>query len=514
MNNLKQISRILLLIFLVSSCTAHFEQTNTNPDSFDVPGASAEHLFPTIYLGSANDMAYSAWFWNHELVQYTTFAGGTTRNENIYSITDANWLNRWNLYAKYANNSVHMLEVATRDNDDIFAALSLTWKVFHMSELTSMFGDIPYAEAFKGRTENLLRPKFDTQKEVFQQMFEELEQANTLYQSTKTTAFTGVNDYMYSNNIAKWRKFNNSIYLRLLMRVSGRTEMNVGAKITEIINNPTKYPIITSNAENAKVTFIGTDPLIYMFNPTQYSEADFTSAGRHLTEQVIKMMTFSTSVTDIDPRLPIYGTIKGSSWKGAVAGCPIGERSSTGCTKLNYETLCRADGDYTFISYDELMFIFAECALKGYISGGKTAAKDYYEKAITASMEKWSAYGAYMTNPVSISQADITAYLARPEVEFDIAKTQAELEELLANQKYLALFWVGMEGWHEYRRTGYPELVIGTGTLNDHILPTRFAYPTSTMATNAANANAALQNMGGANDMKTPVWWSKQAIGN
>jgi hypothetical protein len=70
-----------------------------------------------------------------------------------------------------------------------------------------------------------------------------------------------------------------------------------------------------------------------------------------------------------------------------------------------------------------------------------------------------------------------------------------------------------MEAYHEYRRTGYPVLTIGTGTFNDHVLPTRFGYPNTTISTNTANAQAALSNMGGGNDMKTPVWWSKKAIG-
>jgi hypothetical protein len=86
--------------------------------------------------------------------------------------------------------------------------------------------------------------------------------------------------------------------------------------------------------------------------------------------------------------------------------------------------------------------------------------------------------------------------------------------EFLGNQKYLALFWIGMEAYHEYRRTGYPVLTIGEGTqtYNDGILPTRFGYPPTTMSTNSANAKDALTGMGGENNMKTPVWWSKQAI--
>ncbi|MDR2652467.1 MAG: SusD/RagB family nutrient-binding outer membrane lipoprotein [Prevotellaceae bacterium] len=508
MKNIK-ILIIICSIILFNSCTADFLDTNKNPNAFEVGDAKPADMFVPILAGGANDWAYTTWFWNGELIQYTTFAGGTTRNENIYSIADGNWANRWNFYAKYANNANHMIQLAQKENDNIFKALGLTWKVFYMAELAEMFGDIPYSEAFQGDIGNI-KPKFDSQKEVFEQMFAELEEANTLYQSSSQN-FVAPIDIMYGANTAKWRKFNNSLYLRLLMRVNGRTEMNAGTKIQEILNNPNTYPVFESNADNAKCTFTGTEPYLYYFNRNDFDESSFTSAGRHLTEQVIKMTVFDGGAY-IDPRLPIYGVMKTGGWKGAVAGCPINERSTSGVARLNYETLVRNNGDYTFMDYAEVQFIFAEAALKGLISGGKDAAKNYYENAVKSSIQKWTAYGSLMTVPYSVTDADITDFLARSEVAFDLAKSNAELEELIANQKYLALFWIGMEAWHEYRRTGYPDLVIGTGTLNDHILPTRFAYPNTTMATNSANANEALQRMGGENDMKTPVWWSKKAI--
>ncbi|MDR2127416.1 MAG: SusD/RagB family nutrient-binding outer membrane lipoprotein [Prevotellaceae bacterium] len=509
---MKKIKKILLIIaatLCFVACTEDFLNTNENPNTFNVGNARPADMFVPILVGGANDWAYTTWFWNGELIQYTTFAGGTTRNENIYSIADGNWANRWNFYSKYANNANHMLQLAEEENDDIFKALGHTLKVFYLAELTEMFGDIPYSEAFKGNI-GLIRPKFDSQKEVFEQMFAELEEANTLYQSSSLN-FTSPLDIMYGANTAKWRKFNNSLYLRLLMRVSGRNEMNAGAKIQEILDNPSAYPVFESNDDNAKCVFSGATPFLYYFNRNDFDEPSFTSGGRHLTEQIIKMTVFDEG-TYTDPRLPVYGVMKPGGWKGAVAGCPISERKTSGVARLNFEVFVRNDGDYTFMDYAEVQFIFAEAALKGLISGGRTAAKSYYDNAIKASLQKWSSYGAYMTVPYTITDADITVYLAHPEVAFDIAKNDAELEKLIACQKYLALFWTGMEAWHEYRRTGYPDLVIGTGTLNDHILPTRFAYPNTTMATNSANAHEALQRMGGENNMKTPVWWSLKSI--
>jgi hypothetical protein len=189
------------------------------------------------------------------------------------------------------------------------------------------------------------------------------------------------------------------------------------------------------------------------------------------------------------------------------------ERASAdrGSSWLNYKVFCRKDAPATYMDYAEVQFILAEAALKGLISGGEAVAKSYYEAGLTASMLKWSEQGAYSETPTSISQGDIDTYLASPLGSWDLA---TDKEEFLGNQKYLALFWIGMEAYHDYRRTGYPVLTIGGGTIyNDHVLPTRFGYPAVTMSTNSDNANAALSNMKGANDMKTPVWWSKQAIG-
>jgi hypothetical protein len=220
-----------------------------------------------------------------------------------------------------------------------------------------------------------------------------------------------------------------------------------------------------------------------------------------------------------DPRLPVIGKKNDivavnplNIWIGTVAGCTDMERSTVdiGTSWLNYKIFCRKDAPAWYMDYAEVQLIFAEAALKGLIPGGATAAKGYYEAGVRASMEKWSEQGAYSVPAVTITSGEVDTYLASPLGSWDLA---ADKEEFLGNQKFLALFWVGMEAYHEYRRTGYPVLTIGGGTeYNDFILPTRFGYPNTTMSTNSTNANAALDEMGGHNDMKTPLWWSKQAI--
>jgi hypothetical protein len=327
-------------------------------------------------------------------------------------------------------------------------------------------------------------------------------------------------DGMYGGDMDKWRKFNNSLHLRLLCRISGRSEMNAGSQMQKIIDNPDKYPVFTSNTDNATVIFSGTDPYQSQFG--DYTENSFTTSGRKLAEQLISMTVITDNTGNqiyVDPRLPIWGrknTNKTSNpdniWKGTISGCTVEEQSAAdaGAAYLNYPVFCRLDFPSTFMDYSEVEFILSEAAYKGYITGGEAAAKSYYEAGVTASMEKWSPYGAYSEAPAAITDSDILSFLGSDLGSWDRAYDK---EKLIADQKFLALFWIGMEDYHEYRRTGYPVLKIGRGTIyNDYKFPSRFGYTSVTLATNSTNAQAALKRMGGENDMHTPLWWSKEAI--
>lgn len=510
-----------LVIGSFVSCTKNFEEINTNPNKTLVGMIQASNMFEPILYNSAKQWLDRTWYYNNELIQFTAFTGGVTRREHQYFLEESrDWAGFWNHYATYGNNINHMYELANAQGDKSLEAIALTFKVLFFSNMTDMFGSIPYKEAFTGReVGGTLTPKFNTQKEVYEFMFADLEAANDIY-ATNPVFLNPSMDGMYHGNMAAWRKFNNSLYLRLLCRVSGRSEMNVGAKITEIIGDPDKYPVFTANSDNATVTFTGSDPYLSNFGTT--TESDFTSSGRKLTRQLIKM-TVQTDLSGnqiyVDPRLPIIGKKNPivavnplNIWIGTKSGCTDSERSTVdvGTSWLNYKVFCRKNAPSTYMDYAEIKFILAEAALKGWIPGGASAAKTYYEAGVRASMEKWSAQGAFSEPAVSITSAQVDTYLASPLGSWDLA---ANKEEFLGNQKFLSLFWVGMEAYHEYRRTGYPVLTIGEGTIyNDNVLPTRFGYPNTTMSTNASNASAALTQMGGENDMKTPVWWSKQAI--
>ena len=294
--------------------------------------------------------------------------------------------------------------------------------------------------------------------------------------------------------------------------------MNVPSRMRTLLADAEKYPMFTSNADNARVDYTGIEPYVGYYDGMNAN--DFTRSMYKITRQVIDLTVVTQNDVQLyeDPRLRIMAEKAGSRWKGTNGGCTNAQQSeaNSGAAYLNYAVLGRNTNPSFFMCYDELLFILSEAALKGWIDGGENAARDYYEQAVTASCEKWNEFAPLVEPAEGEEPADISADDVQEFLDSELASWDGHdnKQQLIGEQKYLALFWMGMEAYHEYRRTGYPELTIGEGTINDHILPTRFAYPVTSVATNAENVQIALDRMGGANDMKTPVWWSRKAIEN
>ncbi len=130
------------------------------------------------------------------------------------------------------------------------------------SNLTDTYGDIPFSQASQ-LDNGILQPKFDKQKDIYVSLLDDLKAANSLFVTNKT--LTG-GDLFYKadtdvNGITNWKKFCNSLSLRLLTRILSRDgEVNVKERIQEIANNPTVYPVFQTNADAAKLDISGISP--------------------------------------------------------------------------------------------------------------------------------------------------------------------------------------------------------------------------------------------------------------
>ncbi|WP_263834467.1 SusD/RagB family nutrient-binding outer membrane lipoprotein [Salinibacter sp.] len=69
----------------------------------------------------------------------------------------------------------------------------------------------------------------------------------------------------------------------------------------------------------------------------------------------------------------------------------------------------------------------------------------------------------------------------------------------------MALFYTGLEGWFNWRRTGIPDIDPSVENVNGDEIPVRFRYPESEQSLNADNYQAALDRQGD-NDINTEMW--------
>lgn len=479
------------------SCTHKFDEYNTNPNQMDMGKVGPSGMMQELLYAGTEIFLNRTWTLNGELIQYT-FAGSGNNTYHRYVIDNAVGSSAWSNLYKQAANADHMRELAVKKEEPNYEAVALTLRTLFLSNVADLFGDMPYTQAFKGSSEGIKQPVFDSQQSVCEALLADLERANSLYDTSRDLSGAS-RDLLFAGKAARWQKFTNSLHLRLLMRLSNRNaQLGVAAKIAEIFADPVKYPVFVSNEDNATMYYDDVEPFVNYFG-TKLNIQFTTSTGRRPAEQIINMMDKAG-----DPRISIWFRQPSGAegWKGGQSGIAAQEADFSGVADLNKDNLGLYDSPYTLIKYDELLFIWAEAMQRGWIAGDPD---EYYRKAIRASIEYWR--GVDVTG-LNITDKVIDNFLAN--VPYD-----GTLKAIM-DQKYVAMFWVGFEAWADYRRTGYPELTIGSGTFNDHILPRRLVYPTNTMETNRVNYDKAVARLrsyyGGDDDMKTPVWWSKAAV--
>jgi len=139
------------------------------------------------------------------------------------------------------------------------------------------------------------------------------------------------------------------------------------------------------------------------------------------------------------------------------------------------------------IKYDEVQFMLAEAAQRGWIAGD---AQSFYESGIEASFAYW---GVEMPDD----------YLSRTGVAYD-----SQLETII-NQKWLAMLYTDYQGFIEYKRTGFPTVIQPGPDAFFDTYPSRFEYPSEERTLNKTNYDEAVarQNINTNEAILAPVWW-------
>ena len=486
---------------LLPSCTKDFQEINT--DQNNTPNALPQQLLPPALVSTVSYNMLRNRNFNNELMQVTVdMSEGDGRVFRYdYRSTFADYLyNGW--YTQLTNfKDIYKVAAGELNYNRTYMGISLICQSWIYSLLTDTYGDVPYFKSNLAKDSGVYEPPFDAQKDIYLDIFKKLEEANTLL--TTNTAIVASSDPVFGGNASRWRKFGNSLYLRLLLRISRKTEVSADciAKIKEIVETKSStYPIIASNEESAVLRWTGTAP--YTSPLMTVREQDFRAPG--LADFFISHLADWN-----DPRIdiPTYGTNNINRWgiapyQGQYLGIPSGYAPGDNPLKKSYfystsstSTLMNEPLTGMIMNFAEVKFILAEAAAKGWISG---SAGTYYNDGALNSIKLWLPAW-----PVPIND-----FLTAADIEWEETATLEQKMERIHLQKYYALFLVDLQQWFEYRRTGHPVLPKGTGLRNNGVMPARMTYPVYVQSTNPTNYKIAVAAQG-PDAISTQVWWQK-----
>lgn len=481
----------MLIATVMPSCKKGFNELNTNPNG--TPNALPQQLLAPALVNTVSYNMLRSRNFNNELMQVTVDASDSEGKVFRYDVkrTWADYLyNGW--YTQLTNfKDIYTVASQPLTYNKSYMGISLICQSWIYSMLTDTYGDVPYSESNKSR-DGIYEPKFDRQKDIYMDIFKKLEEANTLLNGAANVP--GGSDPVYAGNIAKWRKFGNSLYLRLLLRLSGKAEVSADciAKIKEIVNtNTAGYPVMASNDDAAVLRWTGTGPLTSPFIGG-VREQDWRAPD--IAEFFLNNLTRWA-----DPRIGRWSI---ATYLGGYVGVPSGYSpgesvigksyflSTTSATTLMNEPLMG-----NIMNYSELQFILAEAAAKGWITG---SAGTYYNNGVLTGITFW----------IPTYATPIETYLAAADIQWNDAATLDNKMEMIHVQKYYSMFWTDLEQWFEYRRTGHPILPKGKGLTNGGVMPARLTYPVYVQSANPNNYKSAVAAQG-ADEIYTQVWWQK-----
>ena len=484
--------KILSVFAALAAITACSDLTsiNQNPNGpVDVPPPSIlPNVIQTVVGGvngvnSLNIRGGGLWVQYYSEIQY--------RDEDKYLVRSGT-SGGWGFYNGALEDIRRMIIKGEANKTPNWSAVGRIMKSYVFSVMTDAMGNLPYSQALKGDT--VLNPAYDTQQAIYNGMLADLAQANTDIDLAPGAVGFSDGDLMYGGKMAKWKRFANSLRLRLAIHLSKADPTKAASEAAAAV----AAGVFTSNADNAQLMYLGTSP---NRNPI-YNDAQ----GR---DDYGMSKTFVDSLTSFaDPRLPVFAQINpaGTGYQGLPNGLNDGEGTPiVNISRFGAFWRSTPNAPMYLLTYSEVLFLEAEAAERGWIPGGSAAAATYYTNAITASLQQ---YG--------VAAADIATYLRQAKVGYDAGGTTlgAHMNQIMY-QKWVSLFMQGMEAWTEVRRTGIPSLipgpraVFGAGTAGS--IPQRLPYDDNEAVLNAANLDAAVsaQGFSAGNDIQSKLWFAK-----
>lgn len=466
---------LLGLSLFTVSCKKDLEKINKNPNAAE--NAQPDYLLTAAikntadsYWGTANTMNSSLLFVQHwAKIQYT--------EEDRYIFSNSSFQDLWNTgYSRSLTNLNRIIEQGDKLNQPNYKGVALVLRSWVFLLLTDAYGDIPYKQA--GNINEYVTPEYDSQKDVYLGLLDDLKTAASLLDPS-AKAIAG--DILYNGNIGRWKKFANSLRLRIALRIADREPQKAGSVIAELL--AVADPFISGNTENAQ--------LVYLTSPQQnpvnalFETRDDYRVSKSVVDRLLQLN---------DPRLPVYASktqaTTSQEYVGVPNGLSNGDASNLGFAKTSKPGtyFLAAQAPAVILTYAEVLFNRAEAAARGFSTEN---AADLYLQAIKASLKQYN-----------IADDAVNNYVLQTAVQYDAANFKKSIGE----QKWIALFGQGLESFSEWRRLDYPVLSPAVAGVLNGKMPLRFIYPGTEQSLNGANYKKAVERQG-ADLLTTKLWF-------
>jgi hypothetical protein len=519
---------IAAVVTLPSCNTDALLELNKNPDQIEyiIPAYS----FTSLVLGNNPATNYGALA--QGLQYFTTYKEVPAVGDKFYAMAGGGGGGPYTGQLNRIRTLIEQIPGAENVNK---RAAAIIIRVMALHNFTDVVGDIPYSEAEKG-LENL-KPKYDTQKEVYLGLLAELDAALTSMDATKLNVF-GTADPYFQGDVAKWKKFGYTLMLRMGMRMSevdpALSKTWVQKAIAGGVMSATgdiayqKYANVTGQMNGVTGSL----------QSGNYAApgGDNVEGGKY-TQRFIDHLKATK-----DPRLSVIAVV----WKPAGGSNYTADTLMANQIGMKEGAVNSKPGNFDIYSEPSLLYLdrgapilvltpaeayllLAEASIRGWYPGSNP--KDLYNLAVTRGMQQWALWPAVAPHSGVISQAKIDSYLLNGYPFKTTGTFEQQLEQIMI-QKWVTLLGNDYEMWSEWRRTKYPKFnyknwrgTNGTGTpsfypgnVTGGKMWRRFQIANE-LATNKDNYLAALARQGfpemATGDLlQGRMWWDTPARGD
>lgn len=466
---------------------------------------------------------------------------GFVNQAPTYSYTDGWSASRWKHFYDDRSTSEYSQLVKTFyfcNKDYYHTAFYITriYYAFLLSMQTDTYGDIPVAYYVMGAMPPEENVSYTPQKEVYNILFQLLDQAITELHQENLPAVSqydlGDNDKCYGGDVDKWRRFANTLRLRLALRVSNVNPELAQTQAKAALTDPAG--LMQSQDDNMKQTpkrqyIAGGNENIYALlfswtgNAVLSKEMERAYKNQALKEgAAADAVTFNENSENcyLDPRCEVLwfrptpfdslttsplptenlkrdfnGVMNGET---NVGGSYLNRYSANRCIlssdAMNKDYWWNLAREIVWMGYSESLFLKAEAALRWPLLVDETA-EALYLKGIKASMDYYEI-DADKANEYISHLDGVKAFAGGSKEE--------QLEQIIT-QKWIAVFPNGNEGWAEVRRTDYPRYLLApvngnnsNGEVASGKLIKRINYP---------NSESRNPNKPGNVNQGSRVWW-------